>query len=67
MNYKITLSNKEDFTINEKEFEYFKKNITSSFLEFENGIINPSFVISIQKVESKKPVSNAQIAEQLKL
>lgn len=67
MNYKITLSNKEDFIINEKEFEYFKENITSSFLEFENGIINPSFVISIQKVESKKQVSNAQIAEQLKL
>lgn len=47
MIYKIQLSTKEIININEAEYKKFKENIGSTFLEFENGIINPSFVVSI--------------------
>lgn len=47
MIYKIQLSTKESININEAEYKKFKENIGSTFLEFENGIINPSFVVSI--------------------
>lgn len=45
MIYKLELSNKEVIQISEKEFELFKENIGGGFIEFSNGIVNPSFVV----------------------
>lgn len=47
MMYKIQLSNKDSISISEQEFEKFKANISSNFIEFKNGIVNPSFVMSV--------------------
>ena len=45
MIYKLMLSNKEEIQISEREFEIFKQNIGGGFIEFKNGIVNPSFVV----------------------
>lgn len=45
MIYKLMLSNKEEVQISEREFELFKQNIGGGFIEFANGIVNPSFVV----------------------
>lgn len=45
MIYKLMLSNKEEVQISEREFELFKQNIGGGFIEFKNGIVNPSFVV----------------------
>lgn len=47
MIYKIQLSTKEHINISEAEYDKFKSNLDKSFIEFEQGIINPSFVVSI--------------------
>lgn len=47
MIYKLQLSTKESISINEKELEKFRQNVGANFIELENGIINPSFVVSI--------------------
>lgn len=47
MIYTLVLSNKEEVKISEAEFNYFKENMSSNFIQLENGIINPSFVVSV--------------------
>lgn len=45
MIYKLQLSTKGSINISEEEFQKFKENISSNFIEFKEGIINPSFVV----------------------
>lgn len=45
MIYKLQLSTKESINISEEEFKKFKENINSNFIEFKEGIVNPSFVV----------------------
>lgn len=47
MIYKLQLSNKESISITEQEYEKFKNNVNSNFIEFKEGLVNPSFVVSI--------------------
>lgn len=47
MIYKLRLSTKETISIDDSDYEKFKKNVGSNFIEFRSGIINPSFVVSI--------------------
>lgn len=47
MIYRLVLSNKEEICVSEAEFNYFKENMSSNFIQLEGGIINPSFVVSI--------------------
>jgi len=47
MIYKLNLSNKESITLSQEEFIKFKENISSNFIEFEAGVVNPSFVVSV--------------------
>src|ERR1035437_7920777 len=59
MIYKLNLSNKESITISEEEFIKFKENISAHFIEFESGIVNPSFVISIIADEQESIYHNS--------
>ena len=45
--YKLTLSNKESLLIDEIELQKFENNVDKNFIKLKNGIINPSFVVSI--------------------
>jgi len=47
MIYKLQLSTKEEIILSELEYVKFKENISANFIEFERGIVNPSFVVSI--------------------
>ncbi len=48
MIYKLQLSNsKETLRLTEEEVAKFKSNIGANFIEFSEGIVNPSFVVSI--------------------
>lgn len=48
MIYKLHLSNSKDtLRLTEDEYKKFKDNIGLSFIEFSEGIVNPSFVVSI--------------------
>lgn len=48
MIYKLLLSNsKETLRLTEQELEKFKANVGANFIEFSEGIVNPSFVVSI--------------------
>lgn len=49
MIYKLNLSNKGTIHITEEELTKFKENIGANFIEFSEGIVNPSFVVSITK------------------
>lgn len=47
MIYKIQLSTKESINISKEEYDKFKTNLDKNFIEFKEGIINPSFVVSV--------------------
>ena len=47
MIYKLQLSNKELISISQEEYDKFKNNISANFVELNNRIVNPSFVVSV--------------------
>jgi hypothetical protein len=67
MIYKLILSTKEEVSLSEQEFVNFKNNISANFIEFEAGIINPSFVVSVIIDEEASRQYNQELMMSLKL
>lgn len=70
MIYKLQLSNKETVSISQEEYDKFKSNISANFVELNNRIINPSFVISVTPdyeatAQENSKVANERLVEKL--
>ncbi len=67
MIYKMQLSNKENISISQQEYDKFKDNISANFVELNNRIVNPSFVVSVTPDYEATSQENGKIAnEELK-
>lgn len=64
MIYKLQLSNKETISITQVEYDKFKNNISANFVELNNRIVNPSFVVSVTPDYEATSQENNQIANE---
>jgi len=64
MIYKMQLSNKETISISQQEYDKFKDNISANFVELNNRIVNPSFVISVTPDYEATAQENGKVANE---
>jgi len=51
MKYKITLSNKEQYVVDEVDYNKILQNIGEPFIKIAQAVINPAFIISMKEDE----------------
>ncbi len=67
MKYKILMSNKEEIIITEAEYQHFMKNTDSRFVQLNEQIINPSYVVSVSFDEDATDRENIKLIEKLQI